>query len=1196
MTPERAEAFLRGFQTVCPLRRRELELFPACLRLALLERLAGLCAQLRYPREGGELAKDMEAVFSSLRLLSVTDPEPLLRRVDLTDRIFCQDPTGDYGRMDPQTRAAYLRRAAKLAEAEGLEEQEYARRLLERAEGRHLGFLLFREPGRLGAGLYIGANVLLSLGLSLPLGFALNSAWAALLLVLPVSELVKRSGDFLLGRLIPARRMFRMDPEAGVPDEARTLCVVSALLTDPESAERMAARLEELRLCCRREGRNLQFGLLADLREAGQRSLPKDEQILQAAQVVINRLNREYGGGFYLLSRERSFNGEVWSGWERKRGALLELAKLLCDQASDLQVTGDRDALAGTRYILTLDSDTRMVPGAAGELIAAIRHPLNRPHLDEGRQLVDRGAGLIQPRLSTELGSARATDFALIFAGAGGTDPYGGPGGQLYMDAFGSGGFAGKGILDAECLLRCSQARIRPGRILSHDAVEGALLRAAYLGDAEFSDAFPARPLAYYKRQHRWIRGDWQNLPFLFCPGLAPMDRWRLFDNLRRSLLPLGVLASLLAGFLLPDRGLKAAAWAALLVMLSRILAALAEASLQSPGQTARRSAARILTGLGGAIVESFVGLWLLPYESLVSLGAVSTALWRMLVSHRRLLQWQTAAQSEQGGGGLGDCLRAMWPAGALGLGLLLLSPSVIGRSAGLLWLLSPVLAFALGLPAQNHKSLSAADRAYLKDHIRRALGYYLDCCTREDHFLPPDNFQEQPPVGLAHRTSPTNIGLMLLSLAETAELGLLEKTEALRRIDSTLETVERLEKHAGHLYNWYDTRTLRPLRPALVSTVDSGNLAACLLTLSRTLTDWGEAALSRRARALYEAMDFGLLFDGERQLFYICYDPEQGRGLGGWYDLLASEATLTSYLAVARGQVSVKHWRRLSRARLQKDGVRGLASWTGTMFEYLMPALFLPPEPGSLLYEGCAFCLYAQKRRVPPGRPWGVSESAFYALDPGLSYRYKASGVQALALKRGQDEDLVISPYSSFLALALDPAGALRNLRRLENLGTVGRYDFCEALDLTPSRCRGREGEKVWCWMPLRRDLSRTPDKPARSPDEPWSLAGKPEGKRCLLSNGVYDLLLDDRGRARAGSGERTVYGSPGLTQPGLALWVAREGEERAECLCVVCAAQLVDVSHCVVTESPKSGTPTHSHSLRVKPRQSKKRTRPPG
>ena len=1194
--PARIEAFLRGFQSVCPLRRRELELLGACLRLALLERLARLCDALWVPSEGEEAAREMEAVFSSLRLLSVTDPEPLLRRVDLTDRILSEDPTGDYAHMDPPTRAAYLRRAAKLARAQGLEEQEYARRLVDRAraEGRHLGFLLFREPGQLGAGLYIGANVLLSLGLSLLLGFSLRSAWTALLLLLPVSELVKSAGDFLLGRLIPARRMFRMDPEEGVPDGAGTICVVSALLTDPESAEAMAGRLEELRLCCRQEGRRLQFGLLADLKEAGEKETAEDEQILLAAETVVNRLNRRYGGGFFLFTRERSFDGEVWTGWERKRGALLELSKLLCDESSALRVTGDRDALVGTRYILTLDSDTRMLPGAAGELIAAMRHPLNRPRLDETRHVVIRGRGLIQPRLSTEMSGARATDFSLIFAGAGGSDPYGGLCGQLYMDAFGSGGFAGKGILDAECLLRCSEGRIRPGRVLSHDAVEGALLRGAFLGDAEFSDAFPARPGAYYKRQHRWIRGDWQNLPFLFCRDFAPMDRWRLFDNLRRSLLPAGVLLNLLAGFLLPDRGLKAAAWAALLAMLSRLFTALAEGSLRTAGQTARRSAARIFSGLGGAIVESFLRLWLLPYETLVCLSAVATALWRMLISHRRLLQWRTAAQSAGDSGRFSACLRAMWPAAALGLGLLLFSPAVIGRSAGLLWLLSPALAFALGLPAQSRRSLSAADRAYLKNHVKQALNYYLDLCTEGEHFLPPDNFQEQPPTGAAHRTSPTNIGLMLLSLAGAAELELLGRAEAGARIAKTLDTLERLEKHGGHLYNWYDTRTLEPLRPALVSTVDSGNLAACLLTLSRILGAWEEAELSRRASALYEAMDFRLLYDGQRQLFNICYDPVLERGAGGWYDLMASEAMLTSYLAVARGQVPVRHWRRLSRARLQKDGVRGLASWTGTMFEYLMPALFLPPEPGSLFHEACAFCLYAQKRRVPAGEPWGVSESAFYALDPGLSYRYKASGVQALALKRGQDEDLVVSPYSSFLALALDPVGAVRNLRRLERLGAVGRWGFCEALDFTPERCRGREAEKVWCWMahhvgmsvlaginalggdgirwhflsdpamgaftlllqeradpgtpPLRRDPGPAPERPARTREEPWRLDGEPGGRRCLLSGGVYDLLLDDRGRARAGSGDRTVYGSPDLEKPGLSLTVSRDGSPTGE------------------------------------------------
>ncbi|MBR1456619.1 MAG: hypothetical protein IJ594_05610, partial [Oscillospiraceae bacterium] len=426
-----------------------------------------------------------------------------------------------------------------------------------------------------------------------------------------------------------------------------------------------------------------------------------------------------------------------------------------------------------------------------------------------------------------------------------------------------------------------------------------------------------------------------------------------------------------------------------------------------------------------------------------------------------------------------------------------------------------------------------------------------------------------------------------LCSCAAACDMDFLPRGEALGMIARMLDALERMPRWQGHYYNWYDTRTLAPLTPPYVSTVDSGNLCAALIALREALCEWGERDLAARADALAGAMRFSPLYDADRNLFYICYDTQAQRGVGGWYDLLASEAMLTSYLAVARGDVPEKHWRRLSRAQLQKEGYRGLASWTGTMFEYLMPALFLPICRSSLLYESSRFCLYAQKRRAWAGRPWGVSESAFYSLDAALNYRYKANGCAALALKRGQDADLVVSPYSSFLALAVEPQSAVRNLRRLERLGTVGRFGFIEALDFTPARCRREDGEPVRCYMAhhvgmsilaaanavcagsvrrrffadgamraydlllqerlpdavpvIRRDLTRVPEKPERRFDARWQLRGGEQDREercCLLSNGAYDIMSTSQGRGFALCGRRSVYGSPrGLDRDGLRL-----------------------------------------------------------
>ena len=1176
----RARLFLEGFQTVTPLRRAELQLFPAALRCAALEELAALSRELRHSAEPERFPALLEALFTTLRLFSVLDTEALLRGADLTDAILCADPTGDYPDMDSATRQDYLRRVEQLARRAGLEEQSCARQLIRQAktEAIHVGRLLFRQPSPVRARLYIGANLLLTLLLSLLIGFSRGGGLAALLLLIPVSQLVKSALDLLLARLAPPRRLPRMDMEKGVPPEGKTLCVISVLLPDPAAARAQCRRLEEQRMACRREGKNLLFGLLADLPEAKTETTPADEAVLESARQGIEALNARYGGGFYLFTRPRYFDGRRWTGCERKRGALLELARLCCGEENALSVTGDRAALDGVRYLLTLDADTRIYPGAAGELIGAMLHPLNRPHIDEASGVVTSGHAVLQPRMSTELSSATATDFALIFAGAGGSDPYGGLCGELYMDAFGSGGFAGKGILDARALLRCTASRIKPGRVLSHDAVEGALLRGGFLGDAEFLDAFPAKPLSFYKRLHRWVRGDWQNLPFAFCRDLPGIERWRLFDSLRRSLLPPMTLLAILAGFFLPGSAAALPAWAATLALLDRLLLAMVEESLRREARQARRFS-RLLTGVGGAIVQTFLRLWLLPYEAWICLSAAATALWRMAVSHKNLLQWQTAAQAEQGKGGLGAHLLAFWPAILLGLGCLLLSPSILGRSVGLLWLLSPCAAFALALPARRERPLSQPERDYLLSAAEESFRYYRDFCSREDGYLPPDNFQEQPPLGLAHRSSPTNIGLAMLSAAAAVELGFFPKEAALGLLERMVDSLERLPRCKGHFYNWYDTRSLSPLLPAFISTVDSGNLCAALMALRQALRGWGEEALAGRLDKLLDEMDFSPLYDRSRGLFYISYDAEKERGAGGWYDLMASEAMLTSYLAVARGQAPLKHWRRLSRALLQKDGYRGLASWTGTMFEYLMPALFLPYTPGSLLHESGRFCVYVQKHRRFAGKPWGISESACYALDASLSYRYKASGCGDLALKRGQDEDLVTAPYAAFLALAIDPRAAVQDLRLFERCGARGSRGFFDALDFTPSRCRETEGAVVRCTMAhhvgmsvlaaanaldeglirrwfladpamaafqpllqerlpehaplLRRELTRAPERPPRDPGRWWSVQGSRddwEEKRCRLTNGSYELLLSSAGAASAALRGRCLYGDPAL------------------------------------------------------------------
>ena len=1176
ITDSRCAAYLAGFQSVTVLQRRELLLFPAALRCAILEAVAASCRKLSASSEPETLTEELAALFTSLNTLSTMDMEALLDAADIPGQILSED--ADYAKMDRVTKEDYLCRLSELAQNRGLDEQALARLLLERSqrEGRHVGFLLFSPPGELRAAVYIAALAGLTLFGCLAACTLLGAA-AALLLIVPLWSLFKGFVDFLLLRLLRPRPLPRMDLTDGVPAEGKSICVLSALLGCVE-----LERLEQLRLASRREGENLLFGLLADLPGAKTETAPQDAALIAQAEETIRALNEKYGGGFYLFLRKRSFDGEGYSGHERKRGALTELARLLCGGESALSVTGDREALRGTRYIISLDADTRVFPGALGRLIGAALHPLNRPV--PGRDgLPVSGHAVIHPRIETELESAGATDFALIFAGPGGSDPYGGLSTELYMDAFGSGGFAGKGILDARMLLKCGE-KLPEGRVLSHDALEGAYLRGAYMSDVSVVDAFPAKPLSYFKRLHRWVRGDWQNAPWIFKRELPLMDRFRLLESLRRSLLAPVTFTAMLLGLCCESPGLQLAGWAALLTLGQDLLLTLGEAGLRrEDGRVRLRRHTRLLTGLGGAIVRCFMRLWLLPYEAWVCLSAILTALWRMTVSHRRLLQWTTFAEV-RATASFAEHVRAMFPCVVLGVLLMGFAPGAPGKAAGLMWLVSPACAAALALPAARETPLSVRDRDLLHRSLTECWGFYKELTSSDDHFLPPDNFQQQPPIGTAHRTSPTNIGLALASAAALGVSGVIPQVEAADYIRRMVPTLEKLEKHRGHLYNWYDTRTLRPLRPRFISTVDSGNLCAGLITACAALGRWGEADLEERLRRLLDAMDFAPLFDKRRELFYICYDAEKERGAGGWYDLMASEAMLTSYIALARGQVPLRHWKRLSRAQLQKDGYRGLASWTGTMFEYLMPMLFLPLFRASLLYESARFCLYVQKRRRLPGKPWGISESAFYSLDASLSYRYKAHGCPALALKRGQEADLVVAPYASFLALSVEPLAAVRNLRRLRELGAVGRWGYIEALDFTPGRCVNPDGEQVRCWMAhhvgmsilaalnaadggtvrelflsepsmaaftlllqeklpdspavLRRDASPVPERPTKDRREPWSAHGQHGGavRACLLSNGMYSLRVKTTGECAAFLGDACVYRAEG-DDPGLGL-----------------------------------------------------------
>ncbi|MCL2817856.1 MAG: hypothetical protein FWD39_05685, partial [Clostridiales bacterium] len=590
--------------------------------------------------------------------------------------------------------------------------------------------------------------------------------------------------------------------------------------------------------------------------------------------------------------------------------------------------------------------------------------------------------------------------------------------------------------------------------------------------DIRLFDAYPAAYPAWVLRLHRWTRGDWQLLPWLFrrvrrrdgaqAPNpLNALSKWKIADNLRRSLLYPAYFLAVLAALFLPG-----ANWAWLFLTL---LAAFLPSLLTLPGMLAQKARWRRF-GFGHGRAAEFLqtaALWAaLPHLAFSLLDAVARTLWRLAVSKKNLLQWVPAAEQERGlKNDFAAFLRRMRTALAL--------TAIFCLAAA--WFVNPwpalalMLLFALGPWPLWRMGQARAETAGLdqeaKDELKSIAGkiwqFYCDFSGAENNYLPPDNVQIEPPNGVARRTSPTNIGFLLAALVIAREFAFIENEELLQRSERVLGSLESLEKWHGHLYNWYNTANRKVLRPHFVSTVDSGNLAVCLLLLAEGLKKHGGAderflTAAEKAEKMALEMDFGLLYDKKRRLFSVGWQGEAERLTNSYYDLLASEARLAVYFAVVRGQVPQDEWFRLARPLTSLKRRVGLLSWSGTMFEYLMPQLFLPAARGGLLDESARFAVFAQMAQgESDGLPWGVSESGFHHYDLQLNYQYKAFGSPLLALERQRPQDKVVAPYACFLALPIVPEAAWKNIRRLKDEGAFGKYGFYEAVDYTP----GREG-----------------------------------------------------------------------------------------------------------------------------------------
>jgi cyclic beta-1,2-glucan synthetase len=1297
--------------------------------------------------------------LTSLRLLSALDWNVFFERANLVEPLLRQDPADAYAKQDFATRDRYRQIVEKLARGSGVEEVEVARRVVQRAQGQpaprhHVGYYLL-GPGKaefqseLGyrptvgerlleailkrphtvyfgsiAALMIVLLGLLGGGAARMLGSVSPWWWlvVGVAALLPVSDLAIGLVNYLLTLILPPRTLPRLEFKEGIPAECATFVVVPSMLVRRQSAVALAEKLELHYLA--NPDPQLRFALLTDFADAPAEHQAEDEDYIRDALEHIAALNRRYAPDglprFFLFHRKRMWNPSegCWMGWERKRGKLDEFNRLLRGDANTSYTVRSSEPaqLPRIRYVITLDLDTQLPHETARRLIGTLAHPLNQARFDARKRLVTDGYGILQPRISFHLPAAQRSRFTRIWVGSAGVDPYSAAVSDIYQDLFGAGTFTGKGIYDVDAFESATGDTFPDNHILSHDLIECNFARCGLVTDIELFDDFPVRYHVYARREHRWIRGDWQLLPWLGRKAPVPvlghpseriwqtnplplLERWKIFDNLRRSLVPPALVLWLLLSWTLLPVPLALSSALVLLVLALPLLLQIGGAlfhALKNRSLGGLRDLAR--NGWITAVQATLNGVVLL-YQAYLCVDAIVRTLVRLSVTRRRLLEWETAASADRRlGAALKYFVITMWPAMALSAAfaalVFVVRPDALNAAGGFLsvWFLSPVLAWWASQDRRvRDKPLREAERRELGVIASKTWGFFESFVGAEDHWLPPDNFQEEPRHQVAHRTSPTNQGLLLVSTMAAHDFGYLNLCSLLDRLEKTCATLERLERFRGHFYNWYDTRTLEPLQPTYVSTVDSGNLMGCLLTLKQALlekttepllgptvqsglsdtlqvireawlslgalpgvaaagprreleaslhaleeaarqapNDWPAwakwladakshaATLAASARRLVEAgvpsaneldlwtrrltgrfekrdceltqltpwlallsdpraeeieralasasggrqppdvqlwqkvrdaltqvftlagfetnkeslladldalaagglagaakqpavvdwlrevrhavesssaprllehcrdlatraekmagaMDFRFLFKPDRHLFAIGYNVAQGSLDSACYDLLASEARLTSFLAIARGDVPRRHWFHLGRAVVRAAEQLCLVSWGGTMFEYLMPQLFLRSYDDTLLQESCAASVdeqmaYGRRRRVP----WGISESAFSSQYVSFDYQYQTFGVPTLGLKRGLAQDLVVAPYATALAAIVRPHDALRNFRRLASEGALGKYGFYEAIDYTRSRLpESHRSLVVRCFMAHHQGMS---------------------------------------------------------------------------------------------------------------------------
>lgn len=1103
--------------------------------------------------------------ITSIRNIQRINFLEIFEQINGVEEILKQDPADVYIKMDNNTKECYRNKIKEISKKTKISEIYIAKKILEIAKNKkedskqyHIGYYLIgkgidelyeklnlkkkKVSKKLRAKLFVLVNILLTLLISISISAILNINIQKLsifiigifIFLIPSSEISTQIIQYILNKIVKPKMIPKIDFTKGIDIENSCMVIIPTILKSKEKVKELSKKLEVYYIANKSE--NIYFTLLGDCTEEDMQDKEFDEEIIKEGIEQCKRLNKKYSKEndfpiFNFIYRKREWNEKEgkYLGWERKRGMITQFNEyILGNEVNKFKantIENNKDILPQIKYIITLDADTDLILNSAFELVGAMAHILNKPIIDEEKNIVTEGHALIQPRIGINLDVSYKTIFTKLFAGDGGIDSYTNAISDLYQDNFNEGIFTGKGIYDLKTFSKVLKNAIPENTVLSHDLLEGSYLRCGLATDILLMDGYPTKYNSFMNRLSRWIRGDWQIIKWITSKvsnkeneiiknPLNFLSKYKIFDNLRRSLLDISILFACFISIVIAAI-YKVEIYPIITIMIligifPYLLEILNRLIMKKEGEQKQKTFEPKITGYKGIILRSIVTISCLPYKAYISLKSIIKTIYRLTITNKNLLEWLTSEEAEKQA--KDDCFsyyKQMWInilMGIIAIGFSLIRSNTIGIILGILWLIAPYIMCYMSKEikeTKNLEKLTKKEKEYVLEIGERTWQFFKTYLTEDNSYLIPDNYQCGRKNKIVDRTSSTNIGLSILAVISAFNLKYINQKETIDLLQNIMISVDSLQKWNGHLYNWYNIKTKQPLIPRYVSTVDSGNFVGYLYVerafleevLTKEITEKEKYQMNNQVEEnpvkkiieekeykiknqieeilniinrIIENTDFSHLYSYEHQIFSIGYNIEENKLTDSYYDLLASEARQASFVAIAKKDIPSKHWNHLSRTLTIIDKYKGLVSWSGTAFEYLMPNINMPKYKGSLLDESCEFMINSQMNYAKQlNLPWGISEAAFNLKDLHSNYQYKAFGIPWLGLKRGLADEMVVSSYGGILAICDRPKEVVENLRVLENYGMYDKYGFYESIDFTPERVEyGKKASIVKTYM----------------------------------------------------------------------------------------------------------------------------------